>query len=221
MHRDRRRGGRSEGPTGVLPERECTPHIYFPAEQQDLWLIDNGILLKVSGDTKSVLPGIRGELLALGPQVRVADVTPLREMLDQGTRSWRLGATLFSIFGLLALIIAGVGLYSILAYAVAQRRFELGIRSALGARRGQLIALVFQSGMSLAGVGVMAGIAACYLLAPLIEDLLFEVSPRDPITLFLVAVTLLAVARTCERCPGKTGDSNRSGRPLTGRVSLR
>ena len=188
---------------GYFLSGSAPPHIYFPAEQQDLWLIDNGILLKVSGDTKSVLPGIRRELLALDPQLRFVDVTPLWEMLDRGTRSWRLGATLFSIFGLLALLVAGVGLYSICAYAVAQRRFEMGIRSALGARPGQLIALVFQSGMSLAGIGVVAGIATCYLLAPLIEDLLFEVSPRDPITLFAVAVTLLAVAALASVVPAK------------------
>ena len=80
---------------------------------------------------------------------------------------------------------------------------ELGIRSALGARPGQLIALVFQSGMWLAGIGVVAGIATCYLLAPLIEDLLFEVSPRDPITLFAVAVTLLAVAALASVVPAR------------------
>ncbi len=176
-------------------------HFYVPAEQQRIAPLFSGLLLKTSDGTSSVIPDVRAELLALDPRIRSVEIAPLSDLLDPLTRSWRLGAALLGIFGFLALIVAGVGLYSALAYGIAQRKFELGIRTALGARRAHLIELVLREGIVVTGIGVIVGLTAAYLLSPRIEALLFEVSPRDPLTLAGVAVALLSVAALASVVP--------------------
>ncbi|MQA89658.1 MAG: FtsX-like permease family protein [Gemmatimonas sp.] len=207
----------SEDPLGdclimLLPPRDCMEVIgvvadsreaaldatqpinyYVPFEQRPAGPPGGVILIRTSTPASLITPDVRAVATSIRGVSRV-EIIPVADLVDRQTRSWRLGASLFTIFGLLALIVAGVGLYSALAYGVAQRMFELGIRSALGARRKQLTALVFKEGLVLTGVGILAGLLAAYFLTPRIEDLLFEVSPRDPLTLAGVAITLLVVA---------------------------
>ena len=140
--------------------------------------------------------------LRASPEVRWATVTPLREALDPQARAWRMGATLFTVFGMLALVVACIGLYSLLSFRVAQRRREIGIRSALGAERGRILGRVVLEGTGLAGVGVAGGLLLALALSPLLRDLLFRVSPRDPGVLATVAGVLLLVALLASVVPG-------------------
>jgi predicted permease len=135
-------------------------------------------------------------LTDLDPAVRFVGARPYRDMIDPQARAWALGATMFTVFGLLALVVASVGFYSVLAFDVAQRRGEIGIRGALGARRGQLIRLVLEDGIQIAGVGLALGVAAALLAGRYAEPLLFRVSPRDPVT-YVVVVSLLLVVAAC------------------------
>ncbi len=101
---------------------------------------------------------------------------------------------MFSMFGLLALVVAGCGLYSILAFDVAQRRHELGIRTALGASADRLVRFVLRQAMVLVGLGVGIGLAVAAVAGRYVDPMLFEVSASDPGIYALVAVTLLLVA---------------------------
>jgi ABC-type antimicrobial peptide transport system permease subunit len=118
----------------------------------------------------------------------------MQDLVNPQTRSWRLGATMFGAFGALALILAAVGLYSMLAYDVAQRTHELGVRVALGARATHLARSVTGSGLRMVAVGAAAGLGLTLLAGHLIEPLLFQTSPHEPLVLVTVVALLLAVA---------------------------
>ncbi len=118
---------------------------------------------------------------------------PLRDYIDPGMRSWRLGASMFTAFGLLALIVAGWGLYSVLAFDVALRHRELGIRSALGANVARLVRLVLGQAVLFVAAGVGIGLLASWAASRFVGPLLFSVSATDPSIYALVAVTLLLV----------------------------
>src|ERR1041384_3031878 len=106
-------------------------------------------------------------------------VQPMEDLLDRQRRSWQLGATLFVGFGVLALLVAAVGLYGTVSYDVAQRTHELGVRSALGARGVDLVRLVVGQAVRLAGAGVVLGLTLALLASPWIQPLLFKQSARD------------------------------------------
>ncbi|MQA90183.1 MAG: FtsX-like permease family protein [Gemmatimonas sp.] len=169
-------------------------HYYVPLEQQTTNDSPRGLLVRVTSDVGPMIPSLRREIVALDPRVRFAEVQPLGSLLDPEIRSWKLGAAMFSVFGLLALLVAGIGLYSVLAFSVAQRTFELGIRSALGASRERIVALILGQGMRLGLIGLGLGVVIALLAAPRIEPLLFQVSPHDPATILAVVGILSLVA---------------------------
>lgn len=169
-------------------------HYYIPVTQKPSDSPPVALLARVSGDLSTAVPEMRRELLTIDPGLRFAEIQPLRELMASDYRSWELGAAMFSVFGLLALIVAGIGLYSVLAFSVAERTFELGVRAALGATRQRLVGLVLRQALVLVGIGVAAGLTIAMIAGPRIEPMLYEVSPRDPLVLALVAVTMLAVA---------------------------
>ena len=107
-------------------------------------------------------------------------------------RSWRLGATLFSALGVLALVIAAVGVYSVVSYAFSQRAHEIGVRVALGARRSDVMRLVLGEGFAIVAVGVVAGVVLALASARFVGSLLYEVSARDPLALGVGGLVLLA-----------------------------
>jgi putative ABC transport system permease protein len=109
-------------------------------------------------------------------------------------RSWQLGATMFAVFGALALVLAAVGLYSVVAYSVAQRMHEMGVRVALGAQARDVIGLVVGEGLRVVGPGIALGGTIALLAGRWIAPLLFNVSPKDPSVFASVVGTLLAVA---------------------------
>ena len=152
------------------------------------------LMLRVGDERGDVVATARREILALDPRFRFVDIRPLQELIDPLARSWQLGATLFSVFGLLALLVAGVGLYSVLAFDVAQRTRELGLRTALGAPVERLLAMVVARGMRITALGIATGLALAALLAPRAESLLFGVEAWDALTYFGVAAVLLLVA---------------------------
>jgi ABC-type antimicrobial peptide transport system permease subunit len=151
---------------------------------------------------EAILDEVSTLLRGFSSEVRYARVVPLRAMLDPQAQSWRLGAIMFTIFGALALVLAAIGLYGVLAFDVAQRTRELGVRTALGAQRGRLLGAVLARGLAMGSLGVALGLAVAYLGAPYAQDLLFEVSPRDPLILALVGGALLVVGAVASLVPG-------------------
>jgi ABC-type antimicrobial peptide transport system permease subunit len=118
-------------------------------------------------------------------------------------RSWQLGATMFVVFGLLALVLATIGLYGVIAYSVTQRLHEMGVRIALGARTVDVVWLVVRRGVFLGGLGIVIGAAIALASARWLEPLLFAESARDPVVYVLVAAAMLAVAAAASFIPAR------------------
>ncbi|HKE91070.1 MAG TPA: FtsX-like permease family protein, partial [Gemmatimonadales bacterium] len=117
-------------------------------------------------------------------------------------RPWRTGATMFLVLGGLALLVAAIGLYSVIAYNVAQRTHELGVRIALGARLQDVVRLVLGDGLRLAAGGIAAGTLLALLAGPMIGALLFQESPRDPFVYAFVTLVLLVAGIGASLVPG-------------------
>jgi len=174
---------------------------YMPLAQHDDQRM-NAFYIRTSGDPADIAAAAAPVLRSFDPRVRFASVRPLREILEPQAKAWTLGATMFTMFGLLAVVVAAIGLYGVLAFDVAQRTRELGIRTALGAERGRLLRGVVSRGLRLGGAGVALGLAVALGAGPYAADLLFQVSPRDPRVLAGVAVILLAVSAAASFLPG-------------------
>jgi putative ABC transport system permease protein len=121
-------------------------------------------------------------------------IQQMSEMIDPQYRPWRLGATLFSLFGVLALVVAAVGIYSTVSYTVNQRTHEFGVRIALGARVADILRQVVVDGLRTVIAGVVVGIVLALAAGRLIASLLYGVAPRDPLAMVLVATLLIAIA---------------------------
>ena len=137
----------------------------------------------------------------MNPSIAFVTVQSLQDSLDPQIRPWRLGATMFGLFGALALLVAAIGLYSVISYLVTQRRHEIGVRIALGARRADVLGLVVGQAMRLTLLGILLGAVAALGSGRLIASLLFEVEPGDPSVLAGAALLVAAVALLAAALP--------------------
>jgi ABC-type antimicrobial peptide transport system permease subunit len=149
---------------------------------------------RAGADPAGAARDVRAALQGTAVNLPFADVRFLREAVAAETRPWDLGATMFTLFGILAALIAAVGLYSIVAYEMAQRTHEFGVRQALGARASDVGCLVLGRGLRYAVSGLVLGSSLALWATRWIDSLLFEVSARDPVVFAGVAVTLLVTA---------------------------
>jgi ABC-type antimicrobial peptide transport system permease subunit len=133
-------------------------------------------------------------VLAAGPGVLVGDMRTGGQIVDGGLFQAKMGVALLSVFGLLALGLASIGLYGIMAYAVHQRKREIGLRMALGAARSSVLRLVLKQGMSLVLTGLLIGLAATLAAGRLLSRMLFGVGAGDPLSVVAAALVLTAVA---------------------------
>ena len=162
-----------------------------------------GLFVRTRGEAARQADAIRRQLQRLMPAPAYITVTPFTEVIDQQTRSWKLGATMFVVFGLLALTLAAVGLYSVIAYNVVQRTHEMGVRIALGAQLRDVVKLVVGQGMRHGVMGIVIGGAIAFGAARWMKPLLFDESPRDPVVYTIVTLVLLAVAVTASWIPAR------------------
>ncbi|MGH9940284.1 MAG: ABC transporter permease, partial [Blastocatellia bacterium] len=152
------------------------------------------LLLHTTGDPESVIAGIRREVKALDEQLPVYGVRDAPEYLDRILSGPKSIAALVSGFGLLALLLAAIGLYGVMSYAVAERTREIGVRIALGAQPRDLKRMILRQGLGLSLVGVALGLAGAFGLARLLANLLYDVSATDPLTFGVIALSLVVVA---------------------------
>ena len=166
--------------------------VYVPLEQN----YSDAMILYVrsQGDPDQILMPVERELRAVGPEIYVSGIRTGRTILDGALFQAKAGVALLSVFGLLGLGLASIGLYGIMAYSVNQRKREIGVRMALGAARETVLLLVLKQGMSLVIIGVMIGLAASLLVGRLLQRMLFGVSGSDPISVAGAALVLVAVA---------------------------
>jgi putative ABC transport system permease protein len=174
---------------------------YQPLDPQE---VDSRVLLvRVSKGAELKLLTLRRALLEIEPNLPYLHMEPLGAPLDAQIRPWRLGASVFTAFGVLAAVLAAVGLYSALAYAIAQRTREIGIRLAIGANATDMVKLVMRDSLRLALVGIVLGLGASLVGGRWIGDLLFEVSPRDWRVLASAGASLLVVALLASTGPAR------------------
>jgi predicted permease len=169
---------------------------YIPIAQSD---VANGVRIAVrtSGDAATLAPLVRSAVSSLDPNLAIYDVNPMRRVIERQTWFYTTFGTFFMTFGVCALLLAAAGLYGVMSFAVTQRTREMGVRSALGARKGQLIGLVMRRSVIQLGIGVVLGLGLAIVASGALRPLLYRVSPRD-VTVFagviaiLIAVSLVA-----------------------------
>jgi putative ABC transport system permease protein len=174
--------------------------LYLPSTQERS---GGSIVARVAGDPRLEAEPLRREIQKLLPGMGYARVRPIAMVLDPVLRQWRLGATMFSIFGFIALVLAAVGLYGVIAYDIAQRMREMGVRVALGAQASDIRRLVLWQGLRVATIGAALGTLAAALAAKYIADLLFATSAHDPVAFVGAAVTILVVAVLATLIPAR------------------
>jgi putative ABC transport system permease protein len=151
------------------------------------------IIIRSHVDIATLAAGVRGALHSLDPDVPLFDIRQLEEIVSENTASRRLSVILFGSFAALALVLAGVGVYGVMAYVVTQRWHEIGIRMALGANRGNILEMMLRQGLRFAVIGVMLGLVGALVLTRLMSSLLFQVSSLDVATFAFGAATLSAI----------------------------
>ena len=154
----------------------------------------------VIGDPASLLGPVQREIHQVDPRVPIQSPQLVKDVLDQSLWAVKLGAGLLAVFGLLALSLACVGLYGVMAYSVGQRTQEIGLRMALGAGPGQVLGLVLRQGLTLVGAGVVVGVAGALGVSQLIGSLLFG-SPHDPMSYLGASAALIGVSAIASFLP--------------------
>ena len=176
--------------------RETTPRrFYVPFFNPVVTRHSAGVLeIRTFTNVGSVAEAVRREILAVDKTLTVGDFHTMGELVDDSLNRDRLIATLSSFFGALALVLALIGLYGVMSYAVARRTNEIGVRMALGAARGNVIWLVLRETLVMVAIGIAIGLPAALAASRLVSSRLFGLSPNDPMTIALAALLLVVVA---------------------------
>ncbi len=168
------------------------PFFYVPVRQN--FFVQNSLLMRTRENPGAIMNALAREVHALDPTLAPGVPFRLQEQVDRIGYTQRLAATLVAIFGGMALFLAAVGLYAVMSYSVSQGTRELGLRMALGASAGDLLRLVISRGLRLTTAGIVIGAVGALTLTRLMGNLLYQVSPRDPIAFGLALIILIAVA---------------------------
>ena len=175
------------------------PMIYIPLAQHPAeWAY---LLVRTTGDPYSILPSLRRVVAGMDRNLPVAEVRTLEEVIAAGLADRRLAMALFGVFSVLSLVLAALGLYAVISYMVVQRRQEIGIRMALGARTEQVMRLVLRQGLALITAGVIVGAVAALWLGRFLAGLVFGIGTTDPITFGGVALLLAVTALLASLIP--------------------
>jgi putative ABC transport system permease protein len=175
-------------------------HYYLPIDQYSP-AGGNYLVLRVTGVPSGQVEPVRKALQAVMPGQSYVTVRPMHELVDGARRSWQLGATLFVAFGVLALVVAAIGLYGVIAYNVTQRMHELGVRVALGAQRRDILRLVVGQSARFALVGVAVGTGLALMASRWVQPLLFRQSAKDPAIYVAVGAMMFVVALVAAASP--------------------
>ena len=188
--------GVAENMQGRLFQGDAEFWYFMPIAQYEAFYGQStpSVFVRVRGEAADYQEPVRRRLQRELPGDAYVNAQPLENMVAPQQRSWRFGATMFVAFGGLTLVLAAIGLYSVIAYAVSQRTHELGVRIALGASVGNVVQLIMSQGMVFAVAGIVLGGGVAFWAGRYVEPLLYEQSARDPVVYGAVAVTLLVVA---------------------------
>jgi predicted permease len=151
----------------------ATPYFYVPFRQVYREDMNLAFFVRTRGEPEDVLSALRAQARLIDPNVTVFDAAPLKEFIGASLYPQKVAASLMSVLGALALILAAVGLYSVMAYSVAQRTQEIGVRMALGAQPGHVLRMIVRQGLRITAIGVIAGVALAVALSRVVESVSF------------------------------------------------
>jgi putative ABC transport system permease protein len=177
------------------------PHIFVSVYQDPSKQVS--VVLRTSLPATLLEPQIRHEIQSIDPGLPVFNVSSMNDILDRSLASRRFSADLVGGFAGLAMLLSAIGIYGLLAYMVGQRSREIGIRMALGARRDDILKMFLRKGITLAGVGIVAGLVFSASTASMMASLLYGVRPHDPAVFLIVPLLLLAVAALASYLPAR------------------
>jgi putative ABC transport system permease protein len=152
------------------------------------------LIVRTAGDPANMTAAIRSQVLSLDKEQPISNIKTLDKFVATSIAQQQFSMLLLGVFAAVALMLAAIGIYGVLSYAVTQRTHEIGIRMALGAGRRDVLRLVVGQGMLLTLIGVATGLVAAFALTRLMSTLLFGVSATDPLTFSLIALLLVAIA---------------------------
>jgi putative ABC transport system permease protein len=183
-------------------------HYYIPAGQEGaLGFGGSALIVRGADRSPNLVSDVRRLLISLDSTISYISAETIQARIEPQVRPWTLGATVFLLSGVLALIVAGIGIYSVMSYLIADRRREIGVRMALGATSSDIVRLVLRGSLLMAVVGIAIGEAVAALLGRFAEPLLFETSAHDPAVFAGVAALLLAVAMVATFIPARRARS--------------
>jgi ABC-type antimicrobial peptide transport system permease subunit len=165
----------------------------FESRHQD-WGRNGWFVLRTTGDAMSALPVVRDVLSEIDPLIPIVAARPLHEVWRTSMAREEFILTLLTAFGVVALLLAGVGVYGVTAQAARRRTREIGIRIALGARSGDVMRLMLRQSMAVVAIGLAVGLTASLIATRALTTVLFGIAPTDPVTLAAVVVVLASVA---------------------------
>jgi putative ABC transport system permease protein len=180
------------GDVRVEAHRQPVAMMYWPYWD---WAPARVVLVaRAQGDPRSIAGTLRSAIRSLGPDVPVPQMRTMSQLLDKAVATRRYNMLLAISFAAVALLLASLGIYGVISYAVARRTGEMGVRAALGARPARLYALILRQGMAPVIAGLVLGVAAALALGRLLANMLYEVNARDPLTILAVAALVASVA---------------------------
>ena len=182
---------------------EIRPTVYLPHTQIAFGLMT--LVARTEMDPMSLARSVAAEVHAIDPTLPVADVQTMEDVVDDTLARPRIVAVLLTAFAAMALVLAAVGVYGVMAYSVAQRTQEIGVRMALGATPQSVFELVLGQALTLVGSGVVLGVVVAAALTRLLETLLFQTEPLDPLTFVVTAILLSLVAMLASYIPARRG----------------
>jgi predicted permease len=176
---------------------------YWQSDGTDAFLADSRMFVKVDGDPRAMLADVRRAIAAVDPAVPISEAHALEERVAYMFQPLRVARLLLTAFAVLALLLATVGLYGVLAQSVVQRTREIGVRVAIGATRRDIVALVFRDALTLIAAGVAVGLLGAWYSTRLLQNLLFGVSSRDPWSFAAAAVVVLSIGLLASYLPAR------------------
>jgi putative ABC transport system permease protein len=180
---------------------ETRPEMYFPFSQEPQTAVS--AVIRTTGAPESLAAAVRRELMAMDREQPILAVRPLDELLSRSVALPRFYSALLAIFSVVALLLAAVGIYGVMSFAVGQRTHEMGVRMALGARAGSVQRMVLGEGLVFALVGAVLGVAAALALTRVMSKLLYGIAPSDPVTFLGATLLMLAVATAACLIPAR------------------
>jgi ABC-type antimicrobial peptide transport system permease subunit len=185
-----------EPPTMFFPYAQVGKSAYFTPLQMT-------VAVRTDGDPAKLAPAVRQAVRQLDPNIPISDVRAMDDIVGASVASRRFTTILLGAFAGLAVVLAGIGIYGVIAYGVSQRTYEIGVRMALGAQQRAVLMLVMREGLRMAAVGLAIGIVGAIAVARVIRSLLVGVTVADPLALAAATVVLIAVAALASLVPAQ------------------